>query len=155
MLTMDQIHSIREMFFHQGKSISEIASETGRNRKTVTKYIDMDNFSPVPPKPLSEDEHESKLDPFKPLIDEWLVADKKAPRKQRHTAKKVHKRLVKEAEGYNCSYRLTASYVKKKKAELGLKRDENYIPLIHPAGTAQADFGYADFVENGQVPQGR
>ncbi len=150
MLTMDQIHSIREMFYHQGKSISEIASETGRNRKTVTKYIDMEDFSPVAPKPPYGEEHESKLDPYKPLIDEWLMADKKAPRKQRHTASKIHKRLGKEAEGYDCSYRLTAAYVKKRKAELGLKKNENYIPLIHPAGTAQADFGYADFIENGK-----
>lgn len=150
MLTMDQIHSIREMYYHQGKSISKIVSETGRNRKTVTKYIDMENFSPSPNMLSSEEEHESKLDPFKPLIDEWLIADKKAPRKQRHTARKVHDRLCKEVDGYDCSYRLTAIYVKRRKEELGLKKEENYIPLIHPPGTAQADFGYADFCENGK-----
>ncbi len=151
MLTMDQIHSIRDMYYHQGKSISAIASETGRNRKTVTKYIDMEDFSPAPPKPESQDEHESKLDPFKPIIDEWLIADKKAPRKQRHTARKVYDRLGKEVEGFDCSYRLTAIYVKQRKEELGLKKDENYIPLIHPPGTAQADFGYADFYEKGKL----
>ena len=29
-----------------------------------------------------------KLDAYKPLIDQWLLDDRKAPRKQRHTAKK-------------------------------------------------------------------
>ena len=40
--TMDQIHHIREMFYQQDKNISEIASETGLNWKTVKKYVDMD-----------------------------------------------------------------------------------------------------------------
>ena len=36
--TMDQIHHIREMYYQQDKSITQIASETGLNRKTVSKY---------------------------------------------------------------------------------------------------------------------
>ena len=43
--TMDQIHHIREMFYQQDKNISQIASETGLNRKTVSKYVDMEDFS--------------------------------------------------------------------------------------------------------------
>ena len=54
-----------------------------------------------------------------------------------------------EAEGYDCSYRLVAEYVAAKKKELNLGKQENYIPLIHHPGEAQADFGYADFIENG------
>ena len=30
------------------------------------------------------------------MIDEWLLADREAPRKQRHTAKRVWERLVSE-----------------------------------------------------------
>ena len=41
MLTMDQIHHIRAMFYEQGYNISEIAKATGRDWKTVAKYIDM------------------------------------------------------------------------------------------------------------------
>ena len=109
--TMDQIHRIREMYYQQDKNISEIASETGFNWKTVKKYVDMEDFNAPPPKPASEDSHESKLDVFKPLIDSWLKADKLAPRKQRHTAKRVFRRLQKEAKGFDCSYRLVAMYV--------------------------------------------
>lgn len=150
-LTMDQIHHIRVMFYQQGMKISEIASETGLNRKTVSKYVDMEDFNSPPPTPKSEEKHESKLDPFKPLIDEWLKADKLAPRKQRHTAKRVYHRLQKEAEGFDCSYRLVATYVKEKKADLKLKQKEGYIPLVHHFGEAQADFGTADFYENGKL----
>ena len=43
--TMDQIHNIRDMYYQQDKNISEIADETGMNRKTVSKYVDMENFN--------------------------------------------------------------------------------------------------------------
>lgn len=149
--TIDQIHHIRDMFYQQDKTISEITSETGLNRKTVSKYVDMDDFNSPPPVPSSEDGHESKLDPFKHLIDEWLQADKLAPRKQRHTAKRVFRRLRDEAENFNCSYRLVASYVATRKAELRLKKADGYIPLEHHPGEAQTDFGFADFYENGKL----
>lgn len=149
--TMDQIHLIREMFYQQDKNISEIASETGLNWKTVKKYVDMEDFNSPPPVPASSKVHESKLDPFKPLIDEWLQADKLAPRKQRHTAKRVYKRLKDEDKGFDCSYRLVALYVKQKKEALRLKRTDGYIPLEHHPGEGQTDFGTADFYENGKL----
>lgn len=123
----------------------------GCDWRTVRKYVDMEDFSCPPPTPASVEVHESKLDPFKPLIDEWLRADKLAPRKQRHTAKRVFKRLKDEADGFNCSYRLVALYVQQKKEELRLKRTDGYLPLEHRPGEVQADFGTADFYENGKL----
>lgn len=149
--TMDQIHRIREMYYQQDMNISEIASETGFNWKTVKKYVDMEDFSSSPPKPESEETHESKLDAYKALIDSWLMTDRLAPRKQRHTAKRVFRRLQKETNEFNCSYRLVAMYVSQKKKELQLTRKEGSIPLNHRPGEAQADFGYADFYENGKL----
>lgn len=151
--TMDQIHRIREMFYQQGKNISEISAEIGLNRKTVSKYLDMEDFNVPHPQPASETIHESKLDTYKPLIDEWLQADRLAPRKQRHTAKRVYKRLKVETDGFHCSYRLVALYVRQKKEELRLKRTDGYLPLEHHPGEAQADFGFADFYEKGKLHQ--
>lgn len=111
----------------------------------------MEDFNRLSLVKASLEAHESKLDPFKPLIDEWLQADKLAPRKQRHTAKRIFKRLKDEADGFNCSYRHVALYVKQKKEELRLKRTDGYIPLEHRPGEAQADFGTADFYENGRL----
>jgi len=150
MTKMDQIHRIRELYYEQGKNLIEIATIMDCDWRTVRKYVDMENFNTSPPTPEVQ-KNESKLDPFKPLIDSWLTADKKAPRKQRHTAKKVHKRLKEEAADYDCSYRLVASYVAVKKKELHLKRQDGYIPLEHSPGEGQADFGYADFYENGKL----
>ena len=149
MYTMDQIHHIRQLFYEQGMTVSEVAKTVGCNWRTAQKYIDMEDFSPPHPVPGEAEKHESKLDAYKPLIDQWLLDDKKAPRKQRHTAKRIHRRLKTEVEGYDCSYRLTADYVAAKKAELNLDKQENYIPLIHHPGEAQSDFGFADFIENG------
>lgn len=87
MTTMEQIHRIRELYYEQDKNLNEIAIIMGCGWRTVRKYVDMENFSSSPPAPASADVHESMLDPFKSLIDEWLQADKLAPRKQRHTAK--------------------------------------------------------------------
>ncbi len=149
MYTMDQIHNIRQLFFEQGMNLTDIAKATRCNWRTARKYVDMEDFSPSVTV-LQETNHESKLDPFKPLIDKWLLADKKAPRNQRHTAKRIHNRLKNETKGFRCSYRLVADYVSAKKKEMRLGRHENYIPLLHRPGEAQADFGNADFIENGK-----
>ncbi|WP_423229962.1 IS21 family transposase [Acetivibrio ethanolgignens] len=149
--TMDQIHHIKDMFYQQDKNLSEIASETGLNWKAVKKYVDMEDFNSPPPIPTTSEIHKSKLDPFKTLIDKWLQTDKLAPRKQRHTAKRVFKCLKDEADDFDCSYRLVALYVKQKKEELRLKRTDGYIPLKHHPGEGQADFGTADFYENGKL----
>ena len=148
---MDQIHRIRMLYYEQGKNLKDIAALMNLDWRTVRKYVDRDNFNPDPPTPEKEVQHTSKLNAFKPLIDAWLADDLKAPRKQRHTAKRIHNRLQKEVDGYNCSYRLLASYVSKKKQELQIKKTEGYIPLNHFPGEAQADFGTADFYENGML----
>lgn len=46
----------------------------------------------------------TRLDPFKTLVDEMLRAELDAPRKQRHTAKRVFDRLVDEHHADQISY---------------------------------------------------
>ena len=152
---MDQVHLIRLYYYGQSKSLAEISRIMGLDWRTVRKYVDQEDFNPPSPKPASEIQFCPKLDPYKPLIDQWLSDDKKAPRKQRHTAKRVFNRLTKEAEGFDCSYRLVAEYVSARKKELNLSRQEGYIPLSHCAGEAQGDFGTAKFFENGKEMTGK
>ena len=130
MFTMDQVHTIRDLFYNQGLNMAEIAEKLGCDWRTVKKYVDREDFSPPTPIPESEVKHESKLDPFKPLIDQWLSDDKKAPRKQRHTAKRVFSRLREEASGFECSYRLVADYVSGKKKSLKVAETETEIPIL-------------------------
>ncbi len=152
MYTMDQVHRIRELYFGQGKNLTEIAEIMGCDWRTVRKYVDKEDFSPRAP--AAETKHQSKLAPYHAEIDGWLENDKKAPRKQRHTAKRIYDRLKETHDEFNASYRLVAEYVSGKKRQLNLKREDGYIPLIHYPGEAQADFGTADFVENGKQYKG-
>ena len=140
MTTMDQIHRIRELFYEQGKNLNEIAIIMNCDWRTVRKYVDMEDFSSPPPAPLRNEEHSSKLDPFKPQIDSWMEADKLAPRKQRHTAKRIYKRLKSENQDFSCSYRLVALYVRQRKEKLNLNKTTGYIPLKHRPISVQPIF---------------
>ena len=81
MLTMSQINHIKDLS-NCGYRISEISKKTGADPKTIRKYLAQDDFSPQPP---VIQEKPSKLDPFKPIIQEWLDEDKKHWRKQHKT----------------------------------------------------------------------
>lgn len=96
MLTMDKIHDIRFQYYVKGEKIAEIAKTMQFDRRTVQKYVDQEDFNEPPPKAASEQRLCPKLDPYKGTVDKWLEEDKQAPRKQRHTAKRVFNRLKKE-----------------------------------------------------------
>lgn len=130
--------------WRQGESVAAIARNLGVSRDTVYKYRDVEDFSaPVPKKRV----YPSKLDPYKPLIDAWLDEDRKYSPKQRHTARRIHDRLVEE-EGADVSVSLVERYVRTAKA--ARRRDEErYLDLVWEPGCAQADFGRSDFYVRG------
>ena len=103
----------------RGVSWRRISKEVGVSRQTVRKYAQMEDCSPEPPmRPAAV----SKLDPYKPLIDKWLEADRFMPRKQRHTARRVYDRLVEE-QGFDGSYQIVQRYVKRWRQEHRLPGD--------------------------------
>jgi transposase len=79
-----------------------------------------------------------QLGQFLPVIDEILEADKTAPPKQRHTAKRIFERLRDEYGYTGCSSQVRAAVGRAKKTRL-----EVFVPLSHPPGQAQFDFGEA------------
>ncbi|MEX4010765.1 IS21 family transposase, partial [Neoaquamicrobium sediminum] len=85
-----------------------------------------------------------KLDAFIAVIDRWLDADRAVPRKQRHTAKRVFDRL-RDEHGFAGGYTIIKDYMRKR----DLRGQEMFVPLAHPAGHAQADFGEAVVVIGG------
>jgi transposase len=87
-----------------------------------------------------------KLDPFLPVIHQILEQDKKAPRKQRHTARRVFERLRGE-HGYTGGL----TVVKEAVAAWRLRSAEVFVPLAHPPGEAQVDFGQAEVVLDGRA----
>jgi transposase len=85
------------------------------------------------------------LGPFLPVIHQILEADRQAPRKQRHTAHRIFDRL-REEHGYaGCE-----SIVRAAVADWRKTRAEVFVPLAHPPGEAQVDFGFAEVVVAGE-----
>jgi transposase len=77
-----------------------------------------------------------KLGPLVPVIHAILEADKTAPPKQRHTAKRIFERLRIE-HGFAGGYTVVKDYVRLTRT----RSREVFIPLSHPPGHAQVDFG--------------
>src|SRR4051812_27238263 len=86
-----------------------------------------------------------KLDPFLGVIHQILEADKKAPRKQRHTAIRIFQRL-RDEHGYQGGL----TVVKEAVAAWRLRTAEVFVPLAHPPGEAQVDFGHAEVTLDGR-----
>jgi transposase len=85
------------------------------------------------------------LGPFVALIHEILEADKRAPKKQRHTAKRILERL--REKGYLGGRTVVQEEVRRWKR----RSAEVFMPLVHRPGEAQSDFGEATVVYRGQA----
>lgn len=139
MIGMSTILSIRQRL-DAGDSVAQVARDEGVSEPTVRKYRDMDDFSPSL---KAGRKQASKLDPYKPVIDSWLLQDRKRRAKQRHTAKRVYDRLVAEC-GFDGGYTIVQQYVKARRSELKRAKDE-FLHLEWAPAEAQVDFGVCDF----------
>ena len=77
-----------------------------------------------------------KLDPYTGIIDEILAEDLTRPKKQRHTVKRIFERL-RDEHGFEGKDTIVKVYVRAHRD----KAREMFVPLSHPPGHAQADFG--------------
>ena len=90
-------------------------------------------------------ERGSKIDEYREVIDGWLRADLTAPRKQRHTAKRIFDRLREEHQA-DVSYSRVRAYVSVRRGEIlaesGRALVEVFVPQSHrPGDEAEVDFG--------------
>lgn len=88
----------------------------------------------------------SRLDRYREVIDDWLKADLDAPRKQRHTAKRIFDRLLDEQHATDISYWMVREYVATRRREIrieaGREPANTFIPQEHlPGREAEVDFG--------------
>jgi transposase len=139
MIRMDQYGYIRTAYRVYQKSIKQICRETGHSRETVRKVLRNEPFS-YPPRAIQP---YPVLGPYLPVIDQWLEEDKKRPKKQRHTAKRIYRRLVQEY-GFTGGSSTVRHYVRGAKVRLGLNVAKAFIPLDPEVGReAEVDWGTA------------
>ena len=117
----------------EGMSQREAARHFGISRDSVCKMM---AFSVPPGYRRTVPVKRPKLDGFTGLIDGWLEGDRGVHRKQRHTAKRVFDRLRDEHD-FTGGYTIVKDYVRERR----LRLREMFVPLTHPPGHAQMDFG--------------
>ena len=135
MFAVESYAAVRRFVFVEGHSRREAARVFGLNRETVAK---MCRFSLPPGYTRKEPAAKPKLGPLLPVIDAILAADQAAPVKQRHTAKRIFERL-RDEHGFAGGYTVVKDHVRLCRA----RGRETFVPLAHPPGHAQVDFGEA------------
>jgi transposase len=135
MYAVEIYNAVRQFVFIEGHSRREAARVFGISRDSVAK---MCAFSVPPGYRRSRPPAKPKLARFIGIIDQILADDAVMPRKQRHTAKRIFERLRAE-HGFSGGYTIVKAYVH----DASQRSREMFVPLHHPAGHAQADFGEA------------
>ena len=134
MRTVDDFADIRRLH-RDGLSTRQIARRLGVGRDTIRKAL---NHPEPIPYTRSVPRTAPTFDPVRPLVDAILAADETAPRKQRHTASQIYRRLVAE-HGYTGSYGPIQWHLKERR----LAARDTFVPLDHPPGhRCEADFGH-------------
>ena len=84
MLTVEQIYDIREMYFKEGKSMREISRLSGRDRETIKRYVEQEDFSIEVP---IRQRRSSKTDAYREQVRQWLIDDETSLRQHIYSCK--------------------------------------------------------------------
>ena len=132
---MELYAAVRRSVYVEGLSERTAARRFGLARETVRKML---RYRRPPGYRRAQPVRRPKLDAFTGIIDQILREDQSRPKKQRHTAKRIGERLRAEY-GFTGGDTIVKAYVRAQR----LGGQEMFVPLAHPPGDAQADFGDA------------
>ncbi len=135
MFGVELYRDVRLAVVDEGLSHREAGRRFGIDRRTVKKML---SYASPPGYRRSAPPRRPKLDGFTDVVDAILAADRDVPRKQRHTAQRIFERL-RDEYGFAGGYTIVKDYVRGQR----LSTREAFVPLHHPPGHAQADFGEA------------
>jgi hypothetical protein len=134
---VELFEEIRREYEHGVGTISGVAVKLGVHRRMVREAL----ASAVPGERKTPVRGKPRLGPVIPFINSILEADQKAPRKQRHTAHRIWRRLCDEMQEFKVSETAVRKYVRRRKLELGLIGRETFIPQSYNfGGEAQVDW---------------
>ncbi len=141
MLKMERQEYLSNLSQYEGLSLREIERLSGHSYRTVKKYVDREGWNEEY-KPRKE--RESRLEPLKAVIDEWLKEDLKRSRKYRRTGTKIYNDLVKDekqSKELKVGKQTVLNYVSRRKKELSKKTYQTAMFGLHSMCEAQVDFG--------------
>ena len=133
---MEQFEAIRRDSRDRGMSIRALAERHGVHRRTVRQAL----ADATPPARKLPDRSAPATGPYVDLVRRWLMDDLSAPRKQRHTARRIWQRLVEE-EDARIGESTVRNLVARLRLEIGADRCRVMVPQTHPAAEAEVDFG--------------
>lgn len=143
---MEQFERIRRDQREEGLSVRALARRHGVHRRAVRAAL----ASALPPPRTARVRPAPVTGAWRPLIRSWLVEDRSAPRKQRHTARRIWQRLIEE-HGADLAESTVREVVRELRAELGGGVGSVMIVACHPAGEeAEVDFGEATIILAGE-----
>ena len=119
----------------EGMSIREASRGFGLHRDTVRKML---AYSVPPGHRRQNPPRRPKLEPYTGVIDRILEEDQRVGKKQRHTGKRIFERL-RDEYSFDGGYTTVKDYVREHRRQTR----EMFVPLSHPPGHAQCDFGGA------------
>ena len=136
MTKVELFELIRRDHFIKGESIRALARKYDVHRRLVRQAI----ADSTPPKRTYAKRHTPILLPhMREAVIDWLRQDRKAPRKQRHTARRVFQRLQAEFD-FQGAESTIRQFVREQKRELGFI-GQAFVPLVHhPGQEAEVDW---------------
>jgi transposase len=135
--TVELFEEIRREYEFGVGTIQGVARKFGVHRRLVREALGsaVPTAQPVPPRPRP------RLEPVAPFIEAILDADRRAPRKQRHTAHRIYQRIRRELPDCPIAESTVRRYVRERKAALGLLPRETFVPQHYGWGVeAQVDW---------------
>jgi len=136
----------REYEFGVG-TVQGVARRLGVHRRLVREALG----GAVPAQRPSPPRARPRVGPVTAFVDAVLEADRRAPRKQRHTAHRIHERLRAELPECPVAESTVRRLVRERRAALGLLARETFVPQSHAWGDeAQVDW-YEAVAELGGV----
>ncbi|MFA5504451.1 MAG: hypothetical protein WC314_11255 [Vulcanimicrobiota bacterium] len=142
MLNMIDYGKIRSLHNDSGWSIRKLSREFGHCRKTIRKVLN--EWDGEPPRYKLEKGRPSPV--VTPKIREFvrkiLVSDQGAPRKQRHSALRIYKRLKAELK-FGGGQSTVRRLVRELRAEMSKTKGITTPLIFKPGEEIQVDWGYA------------
>jgi transposase len=126
----------REYEFGIG-TIAGVAAKYGVHRRLVRRAIG----GALPPAQHYPERAKPKLGAVGDFIDKLLEEDRRAPRKQRHTARRIHRRILREFPDTAVAESTVRNHVRQRKRQMGVDRRETFVPQSYSwAQEAQVDW---------------